>query len=188
MTDPAGTVVLVAVVIVPTVSDAPVMAVLAAVCVRPTTLGTATCGRPDETTRLTALPVLTCVPAMGDWLITDPAGTVVLVAVVIVPTVSDAPATAVLAAVCVRPTMLGTATCGRPDETTRLTALPVLTCVPAMGDWLITDPAGTLVLVAVVIVRTVSDAPVIAVLAAVCARPTTLGTATCGRPDETTRL
>src|SRR5881398_915844 len=186
MTDPAATVVLVAVVIVPTVSDAPVIAVLAAVCVRPTTPGTATCGRPLETTRLTALPMLTCVPATGDWLITDPAGTVVLVAVVMVPTVSDAPLIADVAAVCVRPTTLGTATCGRPDETTSATALPTLTCVPAAGDWLITDPAGTVVLVAVVIVPTVSEAPVIADVAAVCVRPTTLGTATCGRPDETT--
>src|SRR3954471_3402765 len=155
MTDPAGTVVLVVVVIVPTVSDAPVTAVLAAVCVRPTTLGTATCARPLKTTRLTALPVLACVPAAGDWLITDPAGTVVLVAVGIVPTVSDAPVIAVLAAVCVRPATLGTATCGRPLETNRLTALPVLPCMPAAGDWLITDPAGTVVLVAVVIVPTV---------------------------------
>src|SRR3954468_5162689 len=109
---------------------------------------------------------------------TDPAGTVVLVAVVIVPTGSEAPGVAVLAAVCVRPTKRGTATCGRPLETTRLTALPTLTCVPPAGDWLMTDPAGTVVLVAVVIVPTVSDAPVIAVLAAVCVRPTALGTAT----------
>src|SRR3954471_14046899 len=158
MTDPAGTVVLVVVVIVPTVSDAPVIAVLAAVCVRPTTLGTATCGRPLETTRLNAPAVLTCVPPVGDWLITEPAGTVVLVAVVIVPTVSEAPVIAVLAAVCVRPTTLGTVTCGRPLEMTSETALPTLTCVLAAGDWLITDPAGTVVLVAVVIVPTVSDA------------------------------
>src|SRR3954462_14882591 len=186
MTAPAGTVVLVAVVTPPTVRPTPVIAVLAAVCVRPTTLGTATCGRPLETTSATALPVLTCAPASGDWLITEPAGTVVLVAVVTPPTVRPAPVIAVLAAVCVRPTTLGTATWGRPLETTSATALPVLTCAPASGDWLITEPAGTVVLVAVVTPPTVRPTPVIAVLAAVCVRPTTLGTATCGRPLETT--
>ena len=65
MTEPDGTVVLDAVVTVPTVRPAPVIAVVAAVCVRPTTFGTATCGGPDETTRLTALPVTTCVPPVG---------------------------------------------------------------------------------------------------------------------------
>ena len=65
MTDPAGTVVLVAVVTVPSVSDALVIAVVAAACVRPTTFGTATCGRPEETTSATALPVDTCVPDTG---------------------------------------------------------------------------------------------------------------------------
>src|SRR5436853_181867 len=98
MTDPAGTVLLVAVVIVPIVSEALVIAVVAAACVRPTTFGTATCGSPDETTSATALPVLTCVPDAGVWLITDPAGTVVLVAVVMVPTVRFAPVIAVVAA------------------------------------------------------------------------------------------
>src|SRR6185503_12313460 len=186
MTDPAGTVVLVAVVTVPTTRPAFVIAVVAAVCVRPTTLGTATCGGPDETTRDTALPVFTCVPPTGDWLMTDPAGTVVLVAVVTVPTTRPAFVIAVVAAVCVRPTTLGTAACGRPEETTSETALPTLTCVPLTGDWLMTDPAGTVVLVAVVTVPTTRPAFVIAVVAAVCVRPTTLGTATCGRPEETT--
>src|SRR6476646_9001039 len=105
------------------------MAEVAALCVRPTTLGTATCGRPEETTSATALPVLTGVPALGVWLMTEPAGTVVLVAVVTVPSVSDAPVMVDVAALCVRPTTLGTATCGRPEETTSVTAPHVLTCV-----------------------------------------------------------
>src|SRR6058998_1572209 len=124
MTDPAGTVRFEALVIVPTVRLAAVSVLLAAACVRPTTFGTATCGRPDETTSATALPVLSCVPDGGVWLITVPAGTVVLVAVVIVPTVSEALVIAVVAAACVRPTTFGTATCGRPDDTTSDTALP----------------------------------------------------------------
>src|SRR4029078_11502830 len=186
MTDPAGTVVLVAVVTVPTTRPAFVIAVVAAVWVMPTTLGTATCGRPEETTSDTALPTLTCVALIGDWLMTDPAGTVVLVAVVTVPTTRPAFVIAVVAAVCVRPTTLGTATCGRPEETTSETALPVFTCVPLSGVWLMTEPAGTVLLVAVVTVPTTRPAFVIAVVAAACVRPTTLGPATRSRPEETT--
>src|SRR4029079_3608304 len=126
-------VVLVAVVTVPTIRPAFVIAVVAAVWGRPTTLGTATCGRPDATTSETPLPTLTGVPLRGDWLMTDPAGTVVLVAVVTVPTTRPAFVIAVVAAVCVRPTTLGTATCGRPEDTTSDTALPTLTCVPLSG-------------------------------------------------------
>src|SRR2546427_9708576 len=63
MTEPAGTVRLDAVVTAPTMRFAPVIAVVAAACVRPTTFGTATCGGPDDTTSATALPVATCVPA-----------------------------------------------------------------------------------------------------------------------------
>src|ERR671923_54652 len=134
MTEPAGTVMLDAVVIVPTTRFALVIAVVAAACVRPTTCGTATCGSPDETTRATALPTVTDTPASGDWLITDPAGTVMLDAVVIAPTVRFAPVIAVVAAACVSPTTCGTATCGRPDETTSATALPTITDTPASGD------------------------------------------------------
>src|SRR4051794_14297366 len=119
MTDPDGTVVLDAVVTVPMTRPAFVIAVVAAACVRPTTFGTATCGGPDETTRETALPLATCVAAAGVWLMTDPDGTVVLDAVVTVPTTRPAFVIAVVAAACVRPTTFGTATCGGPDETTR---------------------------------------------------------------------
>src|SRR5215210_668931 len=111
MTDPAGTALLDAVVTAPTVRPALVMADVAAAWARPTTLGTATCGGPEEMTRATALPVTTCVPATGDWLITAPAATVVLDAVVTAPTVRPAPVIADVAAACVSPTTLGTATC-----------------------------------------------------------------------------
>src|SRR6185436_4526198 len=186
ITDPAGTVVLDAVVTVPSVRPAPLIAAVAAACVWPTTFGVATCGRPDETTIDTALLIATCVPAAGFWLITDPAGTVVLDAVVTVPSVSPAAAIADVAAACVWPTTFGVATCGRPDETTIDTALLIATCVPAAGVWLITDPAGTVVLDAVVTVPSVRPAPLIAAVAAACVWPTTFGVATCGRPDETT--
>src|ERR1051325_25380 len=121
MTDPAGTVMLDCVVIAPTVSGAPVIAVLAAVCVNPTTFGTVVCGRPDETTKATVVLIRTSVFAVGVWLMTEPLGTVVLDCVVTVPTVSVAPVIAVVAATCVRPTTFGTVVCGRPDETTSAT-------------------------------------------------------------------
>ena len=54
-----------AVVTVPTVRPAVVIADVAAACVRPTTFGTATCGGPDEMTKATALPTFTCVAAVG---------------------------------------------------------------------------------------------------------------------------
>src|SRR6476661_1060689 len=104
MTEPLGTVVLDAVVIVPTVRLALPIAVVAAACVRFTTLGTVTSGGPDATTSATALPLA------GFWLITEPAGTVVLDAVVIVPTVRLAFTIAVVAAACVRLTTFGTVT------------------------------------------------------------------------------
>src|SRR5262245_152115 len=109
------------------------MAVVAAACVKPTTFGTATCGGPLETTRSTALFRATCDPAVGDWLMTRPAATVVLGCVVIVPTVRLAFRMAVLAPLCVSPTTFGTVT-GWPLETTSATALPCATCVPATGD------------------------------------------------------
>src|SRR5262245_24376969 len=188
MTDPAGTVALDCCVTVPTTRPAFVIAVEAAVCVRPTTFGTATCGRPDETTRFTALPTLTWVPDTGDELITLPAATVVPDCCVTVPTTRPGFVIAVQAAACVRPTTPGTATCGGPDETTRFTALPTVACVPDTGVWLITEPAATVVLDCCVTVPTTRPAFVIAVEAAVCVRPTTLGTATCGGPDDTTRF
>src|SRR5918911_1156342 len=122
MMEPAGTEVLDAVVMAPTARPAEVIALSAAACVSPTTFGTATCGGPDETTSATAVPMTTSVPAAGFWLITDPAGTVVLDAVVIAPTVSCALVIALVAAACTRPTTSGTVTCGGPDETTSATA------------------------------------------------------------------
>ena len=65
MTEPAGTVVLDAVVIVPTVKPADVIALVAAGCVSGTTFGTATSGGPDDTTSATELPCAICVPAAG---------------------------------------------------------------------------------------------------------------------------
>src|SRR4051812_18138965 len=106
MTDPDGTVVLDEVVTAPSVRPAPVSAVVAALCVEPTTFGTAT--DPDETTRSTARVLPDSVPAIGVWLITDPDGTVRLDTRVTVPTVSPAATMALLAAVCVNPATFGT--------------------------------------------------------------------------------
>src|SRR3954470_18228572 len=98
MTDPAGTVMLGAVVIVPITSGAVVIAVVAAAWVNPMTLGALTCGRPVDTVSAIALPTTTSAPAAGDWLMTLPAGTVMLDAVVTVPRTSCAPVMAVVAA------------------------------------------------------------------------------------------
>src|SRR3954471_9084129 len=184
MTDPVGTVMLDAVVMVPTTSCAVVIAVAAAACVNPTTAGALTCGRPDETVRAIALPTTTSAFAAGFWLITDPAATVMLGAVVIVPSTSCAVVSAVVAAACVSPTTFGALTCGRPVDTVSAIALPTTTSAPAAGDWLMTLPDGTVMLYVVVIVPSTSCAVVIALVAAAWLRPTTSGALTCGRPVE----
>jgi hypothetical protein len=61
-----------------------------------------------------------------------------------------------------------------------LTALPEATLAPAAGFWLMTCPAGTVVLLWVVMVPTVRLALVMAVEAAAWVMPTTLGTVTLG--------
>jgi hypothetical protein len=88
-----------------------VIAVVAAACVCPTTLGTATSPVPEETTKLTAEAAITCVPAAGFSLITLPEVTVLLDWAVTVPNTKLALVIAVVAAACVWPTTLGTATC-----------------------------------------------------------------------------
>src|ERR1019366_5813772 len=119
ITFPAGTVLLAAFVTVPSPRPAPVIAVVAAACVCPTTFGTATCAGPVEITRLTADPRVTSVPATGLSVITLPDATVPLEAVVTVPTTRPAPVIAVVAAACVCPTTFGTATGAGPVEITR---------------------------------------------------------------------
>src|SRR3954465_507350 len=135
MTLPAGTVMLGAVVIVPTTSCAVVIALDAAACVRPTPSGALTCGRPDETVSAIALPTTTSALAAGFWPMTLPDGTVMLEAVVMVPTTSCAPVIAVVAAAWVKPTTAGAVTCGSPDEIVSAIALPTTTSAPAAGDW-----------------------------------------------------
>ena len=65
MTLPAGTVRLVAALIAPAASPDVVIMLRAAGCVRPTTSGTTTYGRPEDTTIATALPITTSAPADG---------------------------------------------------------------------------------------------------------------------------
>jgi hypothetical protein len=129
-------------------------------------------------TKFTEEPTLTDVLAAGFSLITKPEATVELDWVVTVPTIKPPPVMAVPAAACVSPTTLGTDTGAGPLETTRLTEEPVLTDVVAAGFSLITLPEATVELDWVVTVPTVKPAPVMAVPAAACASPTTLGTVT----------
>src|SRR4051812_25462523 len=133
MTDPAATVVLGAVVTVPSVNAALTIAVVAAACVRLTTDGTEISDDPAEMTSATKLPVAADVPAAGSCVMMAPAGTVVLDAVVIAPTARPALTIVVVAAACVRSTTFGTVTSGGPDETTSATAVPTGACVPAAG-------------------------------------------------------
>jgi hypothetical protein len=114
-TSPLEMVELVAWVSVPTFSPAPVMAVVAAACVSPTTFGTVTGAGPDETTRATDDPLAALVAAAGVWLTTLPLATVVLDACVTVPTVNPAPVIAVVATDCVSPTTFGTLTWAAAD-------------------------------------------------------------------------
>src|SRR5437016_14422336 len=117
------------------------MALAAAACVWPTTFGTATgvgAGAPLETTRLTAEPFATLVPAAGLWLITLPEATVLLDCCVTAPLVRPARVMALVSAACVWPTTFGTATGGgggAPDPTSRLAAVPFATTRPGAADW-----------------------------------------------------
>ena len=172
ITDPAGTVTLDVGVTIPTVRPAPVIALVAAACVRFTTLGTI--GGPDETSRLTVLPLDTLVLPAGFWLITKPAATVSLSAVVIVPTLRPATlAIVLLAAACVWPTTFGTV---MPADSTMSMLVPATTWASAGGVWLITRPIGTLACGAVATPPSVSPAFVKAAAAAACVRLATSGT------------
>lgn len=180
ITRPDGIDVLACVAIVPTVRPVPVIAAVAAARASPTTLGTATCTgvAPLLMVRLTGVPEPTFVPAEGLWLIMLPDGTVALLVVDTVPSTRAAPVIAVVAAACVSPTTFGIATCGGPLLTVRFTADPEATIVAAAGLSIMTLPAGTVALLAIVTVPTTRPASVIEVVAAACAIPATLGTAT----------
>src|SRR3954470_2940527 len=160
ITEPDGTVMLEVVLIAPTVRPMLVSALDAVACGWLVTSGTATCGRPDEITSATALPMRTSAPAAGFWLITEPDGTVMLEVVLIAPTVRPMLVRALDALACGWFVTSGTATCGRPEEITSATALPTTTSAPAAGFWLITEPAGTVVLDVVLIAPTVRPTPV----------------------------
>src|SRR4051794_2699296 len=96
------------VLIAPTVKPALVSALEAIACGLSVTSGTATCGRPEEITSATALPTTTSAPAAGDWLMTVPAGTVMLEVMVIAPTVRPTFVNALDALACGWPVTRGT--------------------------------------------------------------------------------
>src|SRR6185295_1394243 len=83
-------------------------------------------GAPVDTTKLTVAPAAPEVPAAGFWLIVVPDATVVLDAVVTLPTASCAVAIALRADCSEIPTTFGTVTTGGPVETTKFTAMPAL--------------------------------------------------------------
>src|SRR6185295_10291727 len=108
MTVPAGTIVDDASVTVPSVRFPDVIAVVAAACVRPTTLGTVMSDGPDDTVSAIAEPGATAVPAAGVELMTMPAGTVALDATVTVPRIRPVLVIATVACACDRPVTSGT--------------------------------------------------------------------------------
>src|SRR3954469_2132960 len=174
------------VLIAPAVRPMLVSALDAVACGLSVTSGTATCGRPEEITSATALPTIASAPAAGFLLITQPAGTVMLDAVLMAPTVRPMLVSALDAVACGLSVTSGTATCGRPEEITSATALPTTTSAAAAGFWLITEPAGTVMLDAVLMGPTVRPMLVSAVEAVACGLLVTSGTATCGKPEEIT--
>ena len=186
ITLPEATVLLDAVVTVPSTKPTPVSAVVAAAWVSPTTFGTDTLAGPLEMTRFTAEPIFTPVPAVGVSLITSPQATVLLDAVVTVPSTKPTPVMAEVAVAWVSPTTLGTETWAGPVETTMFTEEPAFTLVAAVGVSLMTSPSATVLLEAVVTVPSTKPAPVMAVVAAACVSPTTFGTETLAGPLETT--
>jgi hypothetical protein len=181
---PDGTVELDCCVVVPTTSDALVIAVVAAARVSPVTFGTATGAGPLETTRFTDEPTEADVAPFGVWLITLPTGTEELDCCVTVPTSNDPFVIAVAAAACVMPVTVGTEV-DAPLAMTRFTAEPTATCVGVTGVWLMTRPAATDEPDCCVTVPTTNEAPVIAAAAAWNGRFRTFGTA---GPLDTTRL
>jgi hypothetical protein len=185
---PTGTAELLAIVTVSTTRPAPVIDAIAAACVRPTTLGTATGAGPVLTEIFTADPVATFVPATGLSAITLPEGMVELLAVVTLPMTRPAIAIALVATACVAPTTFGTSTFAAPLDTTKLTAEPDATLVPGAGLSEITIPEAIVALDCVVTVLTARPAPVIALIAAACVAPTTFGTDTFAEPLETIKL
>src|SRR5258707_7842263 len=99
----------------------------------PTLSDTASGAGPVDTTRFTADPTFTCVPDVGLSLITLPAATVLLDAVVTVPSASPALVLDSVAAARAMPTTFGTATLAGPVDTTMFTADPTFTSVPALA-------------------------------------------------------
>jgi hypothetical protein len=111
ITRPAAIVELLCVVTLPTTSAVLIIAVVAAVGVSPSTLGTVTFATPVEITRFTAEPDVTVLPAAGLSLMTPPEAVVELLCFVTVPTTRPALVMALVAAVCVIPFTFGTAIC-----------------------------------------------------------------------------
>ena len=138
-------------------------------------------GAPVDTTMVTLLPGVETTPAWGSCEITVPAATVVLSACV-TTAVKPAPVSCAWAAACELPTTSGTATGVAVGEgapaTSRSTAEPSSTCLPAAGDWSTTVPSGPSVLCTRVILPVVRPSASSAAVALAVVIPVTSGTLT----------
>src|SRR5271169_5083100 len=113
----------------------------------PVTSGTVISAGPLETSTVTVLPCRSTVPAGGSVPITIPAGTVAL-EVLCTSGTKPAPCRRSLASVACSPWTSGRATLAGPPETTILTVEPLLSELPAGGDWVTTRPVATRTLAA----------------------------------------
>ena len=149
-----------------TLKPAALIAPTAADAVWPVTLGTlAVAGGACATTRSTVEPGGACVAPPGDWLITSPAGVPLVCCVVIDPTLNPAFTIADRAADSDWPVTSGTATSGRPDETTSVIDEPAGTGCPADGLVSITLPVGIESLVSETVRPTAEMIPSVTLLA-----------------------
>ena len=139
------------------------------------TAGTPVVAGPVDTTIATALFCGTLLPATGAWLITLPAGTVALFALVTAPTVNPTPVIVDCAVAWSIPTTLGTVTSPGPSDRVNDTGLFSGARAPPPGLWLMTCPLGAGEF-ATLIVPTASPAAAIAPCAGTDVNPITLGT------------
>ena len=103
----------------------------------------------------------------------------------LVPTTRPAASMAARASFWRSPTTAGTATGLGPVLTTRLTAEPSSTSLPAGGSVFTASPAGTLALLRASVAPTTRPAPLMAATASASGRPLTSGTTVSGGPELT---
>src|SRR5664280_531785 len=153
----------------------------------PMTLGTATISGPLDTSRVTRSP-WNRVPVGGDWLITDPLGTVALKSRLVLSTLRLAWVSAATACATGWPVQSAIRIGWRPLLITRSTGVARLSEVSAGGDVVMTWPAGTVSLNPWLTAPTLSREAINRCSASACVRPMSWGTAYRSGPCDTVRV